>query len=108
MSRGPSADKEEHARALPSGMEPEDRADPPPGRARHYVRSEPIPRRGVAETPPAGILGRLASLIRKFDLRNLMRDRPPSPYSSLSPRLPDGTHGPIFPFNSEGDGGLGG
>lgn len=46
-------------------------------------------------TPPGLTLGLLR---RSWSwVRGLMRDRPPSGYSPISPRRPDGTHGPIFP-----------
>lgn len=70
----------------------------------HYVRKEPIPDHSTVA--PARTGARLWSPVRRLrlSLRGLMRDRKPSPYSSLSPRRMDGTHTKIFPFNSSGGG----
>lgn len=66
-----------------------------------YVRSEPIPVPEIS-SGPAGVRARLRARIRRMDVRHLMSDRTPSGYSSIAPRRPDGTRGPIFGFNSNG------
>jgi len=58
---------------------------------------------GTDEGTPPGLTLRL--LRRSWSwVRDLMRDGSPSGFSSISPRWPDGTHGPIFPFNGSGEG----
>lgn len=86
---------------LPSDMDDNDRSEQTAGRAFHYVRSDPIPTNDTAFIErPRGIRARLGSLLNWF--LGLMGDRKPSTYSCISPRRPDGTHGPIFNFNSSG------
>jgi hypothetical protein len=69
------------------------------GAASHFVRTDPIPESVDTQREKRSLWSRL---------RHAMSDRRPSRYSSLSPRRPDGTRGPIFPFNSSGGGGGGG
>jgi hypothetical protein len=63
---------------------------------RHYVRP--------ADAPTASSSDPKRSLIRRLGhrLAHLLDDRKPSDYSSISPRLPDGSHTKIFPFNGNG------
>ena len=83
--------------AEPGGGEP-----PVPNRPRfdieHYVRPPEEEQPAEASTgPKRNLMQRLGHL-----LLHLLDDRKPSDYSSISPRLPDGSHAKPFNFNGNG------